>query len=66
MSAGIGRLFLVIRKDDIYPRARNGGEWRWHLSVCFRSRLGILTAYSFSLTATPTGIRYWLISVCWG
>jgi signal transduction histidine kinase len=48
MGAGIGRLFLVIRKNDIYPSAPK--RWRAALGTCLfvsAAAWGTLTAYSF-------------------
>jgi signal transduction histidine kinase len=48
LAALVARLFLVLRKDDIY--ARNPKHWRAALCACllaFSSAWGLLTAYGY-------------------
>jgi signal transduction histidine kinase len=64
MSAYLARLFLIIRKDEIYPR--NAPAWR--LAFCatlviFSSAWGLLSCFSY----VSNGISYWnslLLTFC--
>jgi signal transduction histidine kinase len=56
VSAYLGRLFLILRKDEIYPRNQRG----WRVAFCatlvfFSSAWGLLSCYSY----ISNGFAYW-------
>ena len=56
MTAYLARLFLILRKDDIYPR--NPRLWQAAFCstlVCFSSAWGLLSCYSY----ISNGFAYW-------
>ncbi len=64
MSAYLARLFLILRKNQIYPRNARG--WRVAFCatlICFSSAWGLLSCYSY----ISNGFSYWnslLLTVC--
>jgi signal transduction histidine kinase len=64
MSAYLARLFLIIRKDEIYPD--NARSWRMAFCatlVCFSSAWGLLSCYSY----ISNGFSHWnslLLTFC--
>jgi signal transduction histidine kinase len=56
MSAYLARLFLILRKDEIYPRNPRGWRVAFCASlVCFSSAWGLLSCYSY----ISNGFAYW-------
>jgi len=64
MSAYLVRLFLILRKDQLYPR--NPRAWRQLFCatlICFSSAWGLLSCYSY----ISNGFSYWnslLLTFC--